>query len=68
MRDRKLSDQTLPIQEAGTLVSPLVKTYDLATTKSRRLGAQPPAIVPPGCGWPNLILRIVRECQREFAR
>ncbi len=37
MRDRKLSDQTLPVKAAGTLVSPSVRSYNLAAAKSRKL-------------------------------
>jgi hypothetical protein len=47
MRDRKLLDQTLPVTEAGTLVSPLARTYDLAAAKSRRLCTRPSRILPP---------------------
>ncbi len=37
MRDRKLSDQTLTVTGAGTLVSPLCgPSYDLAAAKSSR--------------------------------
>jgi hypothetical protein len=36
MRDRKLSDQTLPVQAAGTLVSPSERFYDLVAEKSRK--------------------------------
>ena len=37
MRDRKLSDQTLPVKAAGTLVSPSARSYDLAAEKSPKL-------------------------------
>jgi len=37
MRDRKLSDQTLPVKAAGTLVSPSVRSYGLAAEKSPKL-------------------------------
>jgi hypothetical protein len=36
MRDRKLSDQTLPVQAAGTLVSPSERFYDRVAEKSRK--------------------------------
>lgn len=36
MRDRKLLDQTLRAQAAGTLVSPSARSYDLAAAKSRK--------------------------------
>lgn len=35
MRDRKLSDQTLPVKAVGTLVSPSIRFYDPVTEKSR---------------------------------
>jgi len=35
MRDRKLSDQTLPVKAVGTLVSPSIRAYTLAAEKSR---------------------------------
>lgn len=37
MRDRKLSDLTLPVKAAGTLVSPSARFYDHAAAKSRKL-------------------------------
>ena len=40
MRDRKLSDQTLPVKAAGTLVSPSVRSYDLAAEKSPKFCLQ----------------------------
>jgi len=42
MRDRKLSDQTLLVKAAGTLVSPSKRSYDLAAAKSRKLPTQQP--------------------------
>jgi len=37
MRDRKLSDQTLPVKAAGTLVSPSIYFfYGLTAVKSRQ--------------------------------
>ena len=36
MRDRKLLDQTLRAQAAGTLVSPSAESYNHAAAKSRK--------------------------------
>jgi hypothetical protein len=46
MRDRKLLDQTLPVTEAGTLVSPYAGFYDLAAAKSRTFLAQSSTMLP----------------------
>ena len=69
MRDRKLSDQTLPlkVKEAGTLVSPLGKSYDLDAAKSRGLCPQPRMIVLSCCAEP-MRLPALRGWQPESER
>lgn len=58
MRDRKLSDQTLPVKAAGTLVSPSGESYDLATAKSRNFSQPSSTILPSECGCSNLFANV----------
>ncbi len=66
MRDRKLSDQTLPVKEAGTLVSPLENNYDLAAAKSRRLRTRPTTVVLSGCACSTSISGLSRDGSRNL--
>src|SRR6476646_8533000 len=66
MRDRKLSDQTLLVKAAGTLVSPSARSYDLGARKSRKLphrGRQTPL---PQCGCSSPISQSSHGEKSEF--
>jgi hypothetical protein len=69
MRDRKLSDQTLPVKAAGTLVSPSQQTqqsYNLATRKSRKLPHRSGKLHRQECSCSSPISQSSHDAKSEY--